>query len=125
MHTFSQWVHQHNFLLLSATVVVGNGILLAFRWRSLRLWLAWLSLAGLSLTILLALRTPAASLSEHRETTNGAPLTSVTTAPRSNVSFWTTEFAEPDLGSVEAIEKMIATGGKPTLVEVYADHGLS
>ena len=125
MNTFSQWVHQHNLLLLCATIVGGTSVLLAFRWRSLRLWLAWLSLVGISLTTLLALRTPAASLSEHREAGDGATVSFAATDHGANVSFWATEYREFDLGSVEAIEKIIATGGKPTLVEVYADYGLS
>ena len=125
MNTFSQWVHQHNLLLLCAAVVAGTGVLLAFRWRSLRLWLAWLSLAGISLATLLTLRTPAASLTEHRPAADVESVPFAAADHESIVSSGATEYSQPDLESVAAIEKMLASGGKPTLVEVYADYGLS
>jgi hypothetical protein len=124
MNTVGQWVHQHNLLLLCAAVVAGTGVLLAFRWRSLRLWLAWLSLAGISLATLLTLRTPAASLAEHRPAADVEAVPFAATDHESIVSSWTTEYSQPDLESVEAIEKLIASGGEATLVEVYADYGL-
>lgn len=118
MSTFGQWIHQHDLLLLCVAIVGASGMVLVFRWRSLHLWLIWLGLAGISLAGLLALRTPAATLSEHREASDA------TSGLGANDSLQATESSEPVLGSVEAIEKLIAGGGKPTLVEVYADFGV-
>ncbi len=105
--------------------VGSTGLLVAFRWRSPRLWLAWLGFAGISLATLLALRTPAASLSEHQGPGGGETVSTAAANPGSDISVVTLQYSEPDLGSVEAIEKMLVAAGKPTLVEVYADYGFS
>lgn len=125
MNTFSQWVHQHDLLLLCAAVVGSTGVLVAFRWRSPRLWAAWLGLTGISLAVLLALRTPAASLSEHRGPHGVTTVGSGEVDQGAGIPVTTPEYSELNLGSVEAIKQTIAAGGKPTLVEVYADYGLS
>jgi hypothetical protein len=120
MNTFSQWVHQHDLLLVCAAVVGGAGLVLVYCRPKLRWWLAWLGLATACSVAGLALRTPAATLYEHPESPSTASLPTETTAMMPPA-----ESSEPDLSSVEAVEEAIAGAGKPTLVEVYADFGLS
>ena len=120
MNVPSQWVHQHNVLLLCAALVGGTCLILIFRCRSLRLWLLWSGLTVASLAALAALRTPAASISEHQ-----APESATTARDAAQPRERVIAYSEPDLNSVDAIEEVIARAGKPTLVELYADYGVS
>jgi hypothetical protein len=115
MNSVSQWVHQHDALLLMILVLgVSFALLLAYRRRSVRLWSVWVIAAGLGTSAALAIRTPAASLSEHTvpaDDTAPAPTTAST-------------YEEPTVKSVEDIRSLLAKGGKPTLVEIYSDFGI-
>jgi hypothetical protein len=117
MHTFSQWAHQHNLLLLGVSLIAITGLLPVLRRRSLRMWLLWLGFTGLIAAGLFSLRTSNASVTEHAQP---APADSELQQPETAVLY-----TEPDLKSVEAIEHFLAEGGKPTLVEIYSDFGIS
>jgi hypothetical protein len=121
MNTFSQWAHQHDLLLVCAAVIAGAGLLLVFLRPRWRWWFGWLGAAASCGVAAVALRTPAASLYEHPDPL--APTFALADEGTLMVEF--VGYSEPDLGSIEAIEQAIAGGTKPTLVEIYADFGLS
>jgi hypothetical protein len=104
MHSVGQWVHQHDALLvLALALAVSLAMLLRYLRRSARHWVAWGVAAGLGVAAALAARTPAASLSGH--------------APAA--------YEELSVASVEDVRALLGRGGKPTLVEVYSDYGVS
>lgn len=113
MHTFSQWLHQHSFLLMLGAVFAALGLWLGWRRR----WAGRLALGGAWLVVMgalwVGLRTPAATVAEHRARSLATP---VAVGPA---------YAELALDSVAAIQATIAGSGKPTLVEVYSDYGIS
>jgi hypothetical protein len=104
MLTPSQWIHQHNFLLAGATVCVGLALILLYRRSRLRWWAAWTAGVSLFVATIFMLRTPDVTLS----------------TPDSMLNY-----EELDLPTVNAIEQAIPSFGKPVLVEIYADLGLS
>ena len=110
MNTFSQWVHQHDLLLLGSFVIIGCGLLPVLHRRSLRLWLAWFAVVGLIVGGVSTLRTADVSVTSHSVSDADAPTDQVL-------------YAEPSLESVAAIEQFLATGGQLTLVEVQSDFG--
>src|SRR5206468_661659 len=66
MYTIGQWLHQHDLLLLVTFLLgTGFGLILWLRRRSVRWWAAWGVGVALSASVLLAMRTPAVSLTEH------------------------------------------------------------
>ena len=116
MNSVSQWVHQHDALLLLVLVLgVSFALILSYRRRSVRLWTVWAVAAGLGTSAAFAIRTPAASLSEHIVPEDPTPDASPTTR---------STYEEPTLKSVEDIRSLLGRGGKPTLVEIYADFGV-
>ena len=107
MNSVSQWVHQHNILVILALVLgTALAVLMRYRRRSIRLWVAWSVALGLSVAVVLSLRTPNARLSEYVGPANHE------------------EFSESALASVEEIKSLLSRGGKHTLVEIYADFGV-
>jgi hypothetical protein len=117
MFTFSQWLHQHEILLLCAALILFVTVVLILRWRSIWMWVVWFAISGMSVGALMALRTPAASVSEY-----GGPDTEIFAY---NIQDFTLAQIEPTPKSVEEIEKLVGQVGKPTLLEVYADWGLA
>jgi hypothetical protein len=115
MNSVSQWLHQHDALLLMILVLGVTFTLIAYyRRRSVLLWTVWVLAVGLGTSAAFAIRTPAASLSEHTvqpDVTTPTPATGVA-------------YEEPIVKSVEDIQSLLGRGGKPTLVEIYADFGL-
>src|SRR6516162_5570167 len=66
MNSVSQWLHQHDALLLMILVLGVTFTLIAYyRRRSVLLWTVWVLAVGLGTSAAFAIRTPAASLSEH------------------------------------------------------------
>lgn len=118
MFTTSQWVHQHD-ALLAVSVALGFGLaaLVRFRPRSVRVWALWAVAVGLGVIGSVAVRTPAASLSEHAVW--GDEHAPDPDAPRRMA------YQELQLGTVDDVRAMLRQGGKPTLVEVYSDWGFS
>jgi hypothetical protein len=121
MNTFSQWVHQHDLLLLCAAVLTVIAILFGYLRLRLRWWLGWFGGVSLVCVAAVALRTPAASVYDHED----RPITSDLLADADELTTELAAYSEPDLNSVDAIEKTLAESRKPTLVEVYTDYGLS
>lgn len=120
LHTISQWVHQHDLLLTLILIFgVSLGPLVRYRRRSARLWIAWGAALGLSGVALAALRTPEASLSEH--VSRASDFSPEPVAPSATLL----TYEVPAFGSVEAIHSLLSDGGKHTLVEIYADFGIS
>jgi thiol:disulfide interchange protein len=118
MSTFTQWVHQHNLMLLIAAVLVLTSFVLLHHPRSRLLWSIVAGLVVSCLVAAIALRTPSASITEHRGSEN-----ELTEETGENALREISE--EKRLDSVDAIEALLASGDKPTLVEVYADYGFS
>ena len=115
MSTVGQWAHQHDALLLVGLVLGASlGGIAHLRRRSARLGAAWLVAAAVGAGAAYAVRTPAASLSEHV----AADATPADPTPRP-------AYEEPAVASAEDIRAVLGRGGKPTLVEVYADYGIS
>src|SRR5262249_32131107 len=107
MHTFSQWAHQHDFLLAGGALFAAAPLVPACRGPRSRWWAAWVAGLCLFVTAAARLRTPDAAIS-------------IPDAAPGDASY-----AELDLASVEAVEQAIRSVGRPVLVEVYADHGFS
>jgi hypothetical protein len=111
-------MHQHDLMLLIAALLVITSIVLLHHRRSRLLWCVAAAL-GVSLVVAaIVLRTPSASITEHRRTEN-----ELTAADDFRQGLVRNE--ETQLGSIEQIEALLASGDKPTLVELYADYGLS
>ncbi|HEV3143144.1 MAG TPA: hypothetical protein VGZ47_04590, partial [Gemmataceae bacterium] len=92
-------------------------VVLFLRWRSIWMWFVWFAITGLSVGALFMLRTPAASVTEH-----GAQGVEII-----GYEGWTIgdiKFASAP-NSLAEIEELIGKGGKPTLVEIYADWGFA
>jgi hypothetical protein len=121
MNTFSQWVHQHDLLLLCGAVLTVIALLLGYLRLRLRWWLGWFGGVALVCVAAVALRTPAASVYDHED----RPVTSDLLADVEEATSLPAIYSEPDFTSVEAIEKTLAESGKPTLVEFYTDYGIS
>jgi hypothetical protein len=121
MNTFSQWLHQHDFLLLIVIILGGSAILLSWRrhWTKGRL-IAWSVLVGVAVTTLWGLRTPPISISEP-EVASAANAFN----PSENIATTSAAYLEPSLDSIAAIQATISNSDKPTLVEIYADYGIS
>ena len=117
MFTFSQWLHQHEILLVCAALILLVTIVLILRWRSIWMWLVWFAISGMSVGALVALRTPAATVSEYR-----GPDTEILAY---DIQGSTLAHIEPTPKTVEEIEKLVGQPGKPTLLEIYADYGFS
>jgi hypothetical protein len=116
MNSVSQWAHQHDFLLILVFILgTALAVLIRYRRRSIRLWSVWSAAAGLSVLAIFALRTPAASLSEHLIMASRDK-----NAPVSHLAY-----EEPTLQSVEDIWSLLSGGRTHTLVEIYADYGIS
>ncbi|MCE7981367.1 MAG: LPXTG cell wall anchor domain-containing protein [Caldilinea sp. CFX5] len=100
------WLQQHNILLLLGVSVLLAGLLiLRFRRRSPYWWGAWGGIVIVVIITLFMLRTSPMSISEQ--------------LPAS------IEPLEQYLTFVAAIEALVTTGDKPTLVEFYVDYGFN
>jgi uncharacterized membrane protein len=66
MSTFTQWVHQHNLMLLIVAVLVLTSFVLLHHPRSRVLWGIVAGLVVSCLVAAIALHTPSASITEHR-----------------------------------------------------------
>lgn len=120
MDTFSQWIHQHSFLLLICALLLGGLILLSwFRLWTRRSLMIWGGAAVLSVVLLLGLRTPGATVSE----TVSEPATNNTVSKTKNVENSAVS-TELDFTSTADIEAYLQNGEKPTLVEFYSDFGI-
>lgn len=116
---------QNNILIALAVLVVGGAVFLWYRGLGFRWWKLWACYSLVAGGLLLFLRTPAATLTDHyvprdlegRDSAAG-PVAN-TFAP----NWWQAKKFEPQ--SVAEIRDLLRTGGKPTLVEVYSDYGLS
>jgi hypothetical protein len=119
MHTPSQWIHQNDFVLTGATVLVGLALLLVYRRSSILWWVAWAGGLSLYLAALLALRTPDATIISAPDlSTRGIPDATAGETIDSG-------YKELELRDIEAIEHAIQSAGKPVLVEIYSDFGFS
>lgn len=120
MNTFSQWLQQHDFLLLICITLGGSAMLLSWGrgWSRGRL-VVWSLLLLMAVAALLALRTPPASLSEPRGDSAAANAFDPTLAETSLT------YTELTLSSTAAIHAFIQNSDKPTLLEIYSDYGLS
>lgn len=100
MHSLSQWIHQRDMLIVGGAVFAAVAILLAWCRFSVRWWVVWAG--GLCLSVALAgsLRTPPA---------------------RTCGRFC----KELELPSVAAIDRAVASFGKPVLVEFNSEFGFS
>lgn len=121
MDTFSQWIHQHSFLLLICALLLAGLIVISwFRLWTRRSLMVWGSAAVLAVIMLLGLRTPPATVSEVLDepiADNAWDKTSVVnSAVPTNRSL--------DFSSAEDIEAYLQEGKKPTLVEFYSDFGI-
>jgi hypothetical protein len=114
MFTLSQWLHQHEILLVCAALILFVTVVLILRWRAIWMWFVWFAVCGASISVLVMLRTSAASVSEHDK-----PDTAL--VAYDGLTF---AYSEPSPNSVEEIEKLVGQPGKPTLLEIYADWGL-
>ncbi len=114
MNTLSQWIHQHNFLLLVCAIFLVSLVLLLWlkRWNK-HTAIVWGISAVLAIALLFSLRTPNATVSQRLD----KPVQLETT-----ISIESTIL---DFETVDDIETYLANGDKPTLVEIYADLGIS
>jgi hypothetical protein len=133
-----QFLNQYFLVLLPAAVLAGCGVGLVLRRPRWGWWAAWAVLCLATGGGLLALRTPAATLTAFRaagpaatliafrpaqpaEATPGDAGTELVAAGESLIRIDDT----PQLNSVAEIRGFLAdSGGKPTLVEFYTDYGL-
>jgi hypothetical protein len=113
MHTLSQWIHQHDYLIGGGTVFIGSALFMAYCRGRIRWWMAWAGALSLFVGSIILLRTPDATISSADANTGGE------IADESSLR--STEVI--NLRSVGAIEEMIRSVGKPVLVEIYADFG--
>jgi hypothetical protein len=120
MNTLGQWIHQHDLLLVGAAVITVTGLLLVVRRPNPRWWLAWLGMTAACSFAVASLRTPAASLYTHPDNE-----TLMISLLDEDGTLDLVGYSEPNLGSVEAIESALAGSEQPTLVEIYADFGIS
>ncbi len=100
-------------MLLIAAVLVVTSFVLIYHPRSRLLWSIAAGLVLSAVVAAIVLRTPSASMTEHRQSEK--ELTAESGALKE----------EKRLESVEEIESLLASGDKPTLVELYSDYGLS
>ena len=126
MSALERLLHQNNLLILGAGLLLAVAVVLVCRRLSWRWWLGWVALGVVVAGGLLGLRTPAATLSYHQAPpppdaapapeAPGQPLAAETTVLPS-------EFTPTTAAGIAST--LAASGGKPTLVEIYADFGLS
>jgi hypothetical protein len=120
MNTLSQWLQQHDFLLLLSLPLVGSAILISWLRRWTRRALAtWMGLLLLAVASVIALRTPYVSVSVAPKS-----IASQGDTPDDLAETASPGYEELSLTSVEAIRNFIESGRKPTLVEIYSDYGL-
>jgi hypothetical protein len=121
MNTFSQWLHQHDFLLLIVIILGGSAIVLSWRrhWTKGR-FLAWSVLVVVAVTTLWGLRTPPVSISEPEVASAANDFN-----PPQDIAPSPIGYTELSLDSVEAIQATLSNSDKPTLVEIYSDYGIS
>jgi phosphoglycerol transferase MdoB-like AlkP superfamily enzyme len=121
MGTLSQWIHQHDFLLLVCALLLGSLFVLSwFRLWTKRTLIVWSGLAALAVVVLLGLRTPAATVSE----VSGEPATANASTKTNTTNSAVATERELTFSSMEAIEAYLQRGEKPTLVEFYSDFGI-
>ena len=121
MNTFFPWLHQHDVLLLIGLLLGGSAVLLSW----LRCWIrgrliVWSVLLLVAIVFLLGLRTPPASVSEPES----AAIIN-TSNPSQAINPVSLGYMELSLDSLQVIQAAILSGDKPTLVEIYADFGIS
>jgi len=118
MNTLGQWLHQHEIALAAMAVIALVSLILLLRWRSLWRWLLWSAVTGASIAAIVALRTPAASISEHHDSEMATAI-----IDGHEVHLAVNSYSEPSLKSVADIENLLGDSSMPTLVEIYADYG--
>lgn len=122
MNTLSQWIHQHDFLLLVCALLLSSFILLSwFRLWTRRTLIIWSGLLILGVSILLGLRTPPATASE----VLGEPGVASALTTTKTKAFAASPETVLSFSSTEEIEAYLHNGAKPTLVEFYSDFGIS
>jgi hypothetical protein len=119
MSSLGQSLHEHDVLLAFAVALAITAAVFWGRRVRRRWWLTWGAGLGACLALAVALRTPTATISEFRASANEDERAS---GPGLEVGRVTDS---PDLDSVEAIRRLIASGSKPTLLELYSDYGFS
>jgi hypothetical protein len=122
MHSTSQWIHQHDFLLGGATILTSIALFLVYRRSRLRWWLVWAGVLSAFIASLFALRTPDATILRTPDAdslqTADATIWDLLTGGTTGAGY-----EETQLKDVEAIDRTIRSEGKPVLVEIYADFG--
>jgi hypothetical protein len=121
MNTLSQWIHQHDFLILVCALLFASlFLLLRFRLWTGRTLIIWSSLLILAVVMLLGLRTPPATVSEALvEPVVANALTTTNTTTSASLTDALLIFS-----SIDEIEAYLQSGEKPTLVEFYSDFGI-
>jgi hypothetical protein len=122
MYTLSQWLHQHDFLLLVILLLAGSlFVLLWFRLWTRRTAVVWGGFLVLAVAVLVGLRTSAAIESEILA---GPEFVNVSNKNVAANSVNTTEERFPNFFSTEDITTYLQNRDKPTLVEFYSDFGM-
>ncbi|MCB0035851.1 MAG: hypothetical protein KDE51_17590, partial [Anaerolineales bacterium] len=108
MNSLAQLIHQHDFLILMGALLLGSLLGIAwFRLWSKRVITLWGTFFALTIILLLALRTPSASVSESFTTpqkTNSLAKTNTFEPPNSNINLLI------DFESINEIEQYLQDG---------------
>ena len=116
MNTLSQWLHQHDILIVIGAVLFSSALLLWWQksWPRHK-WLVWGCVVLLSVVPIWLLRTPSVSIAETPTNTNVANIYSTSASTVEHLVG----------GSIAEIEAFLQSSDKPTLVEIYSDYGIS
>jgi predicted membrane metal-binding protein len=122
MNTFSQWLHQHDILIIISVILLGSALFLSWqqKWTK-RNRIIWGTGVLLGAASIFALRTPSVSIVGTPTNINVANAY----APSDLTPPSATAVANPVSESIAEIEALIQDGDKPTLVEIYSDFGIS
>ena len=122
MNTLSQWLHQHDILIIISVILLGSALFLSWqkRWTK-RNRIIWGTGVLLGVAATFALRTPSISI------TGTSPSINIANAyaPSDLTPPSATAVENPVSESIEEIEALVQEGDKPTLVEIYSDFGIS
>ena len=124
MSEYLQLFRQNNILIALVFLVVGGAAFLWYRRLGSKWWKLWACYSLVAAGLLVSLHTPAATLTDHFTPRGSAEGNSSVgpLADKSAPGSWQPREFEPK--TVEEIQDLLRTGGKPTLVEVYSDYGL-